>query len=36
LNVRALSVRNAPNVVLYLVDQGAIEIVEVYHTAQDR
>lgn len=35
-NVRALSVRNAPYVVLYMVDEHAIEIVAVYHTAQDR
>ena len=35
-NVRALSVRNAPYVVLYSIDENSIEIVAIYHTAQDR
>lgn len=34
--VRELSVRNAPYVIVYRVDGEAIDILAVYHTAQDR
>ncbi len=35
-NIRELSVRNAPYVIVYQMRKGFILIVAVYHTAQDR
>lgn len=34
--VRELSVRNAPYVIVYRADGDTIDILAVYHTAQDR
>jgi plasmid stabilization system protein ParE len=34
--LRELSVRNAPYVIAYRVEDAAIDILAVYHTAQDR
>lgn len=34
--LRELSVRNAPYVIVYRIDDTNIDIVAVYHTAQDR
>jgi toxin ParE1/3/4 len=34
--VRELSVRNAPYIIIYRVDGDVIEILAVYHAAQDR
>ncbi len=34
--VRELSVRNAPYVIVYTIDGDVIEILAVYHTAQER
>jgi toxin ParE1/3/4 len=35
-SVRELSVRNAPYVIVYRVDGDTIDILAIYHTAQDR
>jgi plasmid stabilization system protein ParE len=34
--LRELSVRNAPYVIVYRIDQGVIDVLAVYHTAQER
>ena len=34
--LRELSVRNAPYVIVYTIDNDAVEVIAVYHTAQDR
>lgn len=35
-DTRELSVRNAPYVIVYVVNDDVADIIAVYHTAQDR